>query len=166
VIEISASDAAFPPDVEAWCRQTGAELISLDAAGPVYRARVRPKGAQPQANRPATSAISGARAGASAATSGLRLATSSEGRAKQPSRLRTEAQNIELDCLGMRCPKPVMTLASQVRKSPGARIEVTADDPAFPPDVEAWCRQTGATLLSLGQQGQHYVAVIQSKPSA
>jgi TusA-related sulfurtransferase len=55
----------------------------------------------------------------------------------------------------------VMQLAKQATKSPGAIISVLADDPAFPPDVEAWCRQTGGKLLSLEQEGSAFHATIQ-----
>jgi tRNA 2-thiouridine synthesizing protein A len=51
---------------------------------------------------------------------------------------------IELDCLGKRCPIPVIELA---RRLPAARIgdivRVLADDPAAALDIPAWCRMRG-----------------------
>jgi len=38
----------------------------------------------------------------------------------------------------------------EVRDVPaGEDLHVIADDPAFPPDVKAWCRRTGHELVSL-----------------
>jgi tRNA 2-thiouridine synthesizing protein A len=49
-----------------------------------------------------------------------------------------------LDCLGQRCPLPVITLARQIGDvEPGATIRLLADDPAARVDVPAWCRMRG-----------------------
>ena len=51
---------------------------------------------------------------------------------------------IELDCLGQRCPLPVIALARQIRKvEPGDVVRVLADDPAAANDIPAWCRMKG-----------------------
>ncbi len=46
-----------------------------------------------------------------------------------------------LDCLGQRCPQPVIALA---RRLPlievGAVVRILADDPAAANDIPAWCR--------------------------
>jgi len=48
---------------------------------------------------------------------------------------------IVLDCLGQRCPLPVIALAKKIRDVPvGEVIRVLADDPAAPNDIRAWCR--------------------------
>lgn len=48
---------------------------------------------------------------------------------------------IVLDCLGQRCPLPVIALAKKIRNVPvGEVIRVLADDPAAPNDIRAWCR--------------------------
>ena len=48
---------------------------------------------------------------------------------------------IVLDCLGQRCPLPVIALAKEIRNVPvGEVIRVLADDPAAPNDIRAWCR--------------------------
>jgi len=48
---------------------------------------------------------------------------------------------IVLDCLGQKCPLPVIALA---RKMPavevGDVVRVLADDPAAANDIPAWCR--------------------------
>jgi tRNA 2-thiouridine synthesizing protein A len=49
-----------------------------------------------------------------------------------------------LDCLGQRCPAPVIALARHVRGMPvGAVVRVLADDPAAATDIPAWCRLRG-----------------------
>jgi tRNA 2-thiouridine synthesizing protein A len=54
-----------------------------------------------------------------------------------------------LDCLGQRCPLPVIALARAIRSVPvGGVIRVLADDPAAANDIAAWCRMRGHTLLS------------------
>jgi tRNA 2-thiouridine synthesizing protein A len=40
----------------------------------------------------------------------------------------------------------------------GDEVEVVADDRAFPADVEAWCKKTGNSLISLTQDDAGHVA--------
>ena len=48
---------------------------------------------------------------------------------------------IVLDCLGQRCPLPVIALAKKIREvQVGDVIRVLADDPAAANDIRAWCR--------------------------
>jgi tRNA 2-thiouridine synthesizing protein A len=55
----------------------------------------------------------------------------------------------KLDCLGMRCPMPIVRLSMAMKPlEPGALIEVSADDPVFRPDIEAWARKTGHSIES------------------
>ena len=50
----------------------------------------------------------------------------------------------ELDCRGMRCPRPIIELAKAFAEvDPGEMVAVIADDPAAQVDVEAWCRMRG-----------------------
>ncbi len=47
----------------------------------------------------------------------------------------------ELDCRGMRCPRPVIELARVIGDLPaGSRVAVVSTDPASRTDVPAWCR--------------------------
>jgi tRNA 2-thiouridine synthesizing protein A len=49
-----------------------------------------------------------------------------------------------LDCLGQRCPLPVIALARRLPTLPvGGVIRVLADDPAAANDIPAWCRLRG-----------------------
>ena len=53
-----------------------------------------------------------------------------------------------LDCLGQRCPLPVIALARAIGDVPvGDVIRVLADDPAAANDIAAWCRMRHQTLL-------------------
>ena len=51
---------------------------------------------------------------------------------------------IELDCLGKRCPLPVIELARAIGSVEiGDVVRVLADDPAAAVDIPAWCRMRG-----------------------
>ncbi|QOC90987.1 sulfurtransferase TusA family protein [Micromonospora craniellae] len=53
-----------------------------------------------------------------------------------------------LDCLGQRCPLPVIALARRLPELPvGAVIRVLADDPAAAVDIPAWCRMRQQEFL-------------------
>jgi tRNA 2-thiouridine synthesizing protein A len=53
-----------------------------------------------------------------------------------------------LDCLGQRCPLPVIALARRLPQLPlGAVIRVLADDPAAANDIPAWCRMRDQQFL-------------------
>jgi TusA-related sulfurtransferase len=51
---------------------------------------------------------------------------------------------LELDCRGMLCPRPVIELARHLADVPeGAVIAVVTGDAAAAHDVPAWCRMRG-----------------------
>lgn len=55
----------------------------------------------------------------------------------------------ELDCRGQRCPLPVIALARVLPGlTVGSVLRLLADDPAAAPDVAAWCRLRGQTLVA------------------
>ncbi len=54
-----------------------------------------------------------------------------------------------LDCLGWKCPRPIIELARRIGEvRVGEIVEVVADDPAAGPDVAAWCRMRQQELVS------------------
>lgn len=59
------------------------------------------------------------------------------------------ADRTVLDYRGQACPAPVIALGRAARATPGATVELLADDAAARFDVPAWCRLTGATLISV-----------------
>ena len=66
-----------------------------------------------------------------------------------------------LDAMGMKCPKPLFEVSKRIRQmEEGEELEVFADDPAFKPDIEAWCRRTGNELVDLVKEEKRTVATI------
>ena len=61
---------------------------------------------------------------------------------------------IILDTLGMKCPQPVLKMAIKAREiQPGDIMEVLADCPSFPNDIEKWCKSQGKVLLVMSDEG-------------
>ena len=55
---------------------------------------------------------------------------------------------LPVNATGLRCPLPVVRLAATVRQAaPGTLVHIYSTDPAAGPDVAAWCRMRGHTLL-------------------
>ena len=53
-----------------------------------------------------------------------------------------------LDCLGLKCPQPIIELARRIGEvEVGELVELLADDPAAEPDLAAWCRMRGQELV-------------------
>ena len=48
---------------------------------------------------------------------------------------------MELDCLGERCPIPIIKLAKALKEV--QEVLLRSDDPATEPDLVAWSRMTG-----------------------
>lgn len=60
----------------------------------------------------------------------------------------------KMDLTGLKCPEPIMKLAAKVKEfSEGEMVEIIADCPSFPKDIEAWCEKTGRTLLFCIDEG-------------
>jgi tRNA 2-thiouridine synthesizing protein A len=58
-------------------------------------------------------------------------------------------QGLSLDCRGMKCPRPIIEVARRIGEiSVGEVLELLADDPAAGPDLAAWCRMRGQTLVA------------------
>jgi len=54
----------------------------------------------------------------------------------------------ELNCLGQRCPLPVIALAKKLPAiAVGDTVRVLADDPAAAVDIPAWCRMRSQEFL-------------------
>ena len=64
-------------------------------------------------------------------------------------------QRMEIDCLGMKCPRPIIEIAKAARKvPPGSTLEIRADDLAFESDVKAWAENADAAILALEKNGR------------
>ena len=61
--------------------------------------------------------------------------------------------NIDLDCRGMLCPRPVIKLAQALPTvAIGDTVTVLADDPAAATDIPAWCRMRSQELVSTADE--------------
>jgi len=59
-----------------------------------------------------------------------------------------------LDALGLKCPQPILKIAVKAKEiEPGDMLEVLADCPSFPKDIDAWCTRMGKTLLVCADEG-------------
>jgi tRNA 2-thiouridine synthesizing protein A len=66
-----------------------------------------------------------------------------------------EEPALVLDCLGWKCPRPIIELARRLGDvGVGELIELVADDPAAGPDVAAWCRMRHHELA--GSAAPHF----------
>ncbi|MBN1223464.1 MAG: sulfurtransferase TusA family protein [Candidatus Aminicenantes bacterium] len=53
-----------------------------------------------------------------------------------------------LDALGLKCPQPILKVASMAPQlQSGDILEIKADCESFPKDIRAWSERTGKTLL-------------------
>lgn len=137
LLRILADDHAFPTDLASWCRVTRSQLLQLeqDPTG-AFAALVRVNGANDATVPVERYEVLGQHG----------------------------HPNGNLDCRGMLCPQPILELARAMRTlQPGGTIEVLADDPAFPMDVQGWCRSTGTSLASLDERDGVYRAVIRAR---
>lgn len=68
---------------------------------------------------------------------------------------------VKIDACGLSCPGPILKLKDNIEKlAPGQTLEITATDPGFPRDAEAWCLTTGNRFLShSSKSGLHSVMV-------
>ena len=58
---------------------------------------------------------------------------------------------LELNCLGMRCPLPIIASAKAIaNEADGFKIVLLSDDPATEVDLGAWSRMTGNLVQVLG----------------
>ena len=72
-----------------------------------------------------------------------------------------DIKKVTLHCDGMQCPGPIMEVFRSMKDlAPGELLEVTASDPGFARDVDAWCRRTGNTLVSNAERNGEFVATI------
>lgn len=57
-----------------------------------------------------------------------------------------------LNCRGLQCPGPIMQLFNQMKSAqPGDTVQIEVTDRGFIKDIDAWCRKTKNTLVSLGE---------------
>lgn len=63
-----------------------------------------------------------------------------------------------LDCLGLRCPRPVIELARRMQQVPvGGVLRVLSDDPVAGIDIPAWCWARGQEYLGAREPNTYEV---------
>ena len=66
-----------------------------------------------------------------------------------------------IDVRGRACPIPIVELMRAIKPlAMGDEVEVSADDRAFPADVEAWCAKTGHKLVGLSAADGAHTATV------
>lgn len=71
-----------------------------------------------------------------------------------------------VDVRGLRCPLPVIRLATLVRDDPTVRtVRVLATDPATAHDLPAWCRLRGHTFVGSTTTAEHTAYDVTITPS-
>lgn len=166
VIEVMANDAAFPPDVKAWCQQAGAELELIQTSPGVYRAVIRTgasRGSKPPMT-PRGSSPPMAPRGSSPpmAPRGSSPPMSPRGSSPPMRQSSSDAPSMQapmsLDFRGLKCPMPILGLNKELAKTKAELVDVVADDPAFPSDIAAWCQAKGFELVWAQEEGAGYRA--------
>ena len=67
-----------------------------------------------------------------------------------------------LDCSGLLCPMPIVNTNKAIKElQSGQILKVIATDAGYPPDIEAWSRQTGNPLLSSTTEDEKFVVFLQ-----
>ena len=70
-----------------------------------------------------------------------------------------------LNCLGMKCPRPIVEMAKKMRKMDvGEMLEVHADDPVAENDIPAWCDTTGNELMKMENVGEFTKYLVKKTP--
>jgi len=59
-----------------------------------------------------------------------------------------------LDCSGLKCPQPILKIASKVPEmKPGDVLEIIADCPTFSKDIQMWSERSRKTLMYCRDEG-------------
>ena len=73
----------------------------------------------------------------------------------------------EVDACGLQCPGPILRVKNEIEKiQTGASILISATDPGFVSDIQAWCKSTGHQLLEIKPVGGKYQATIVKRSPA
>ncbi len=69
---------------------------------------------------------------------------------------------VELDACGLQCPGPIMKMNQKmVELTDGDILKISATDPGFSVDAEAWCKKTGNTFIKTEKEDKAYVVYAQ-----
>ncbi len=69
-----------------------------------------------------------------------------------------------LDARGKSCPLPIVLTAKAVKLlAIGEELAIKADDRAFVPDIDAWCKKTGHELIGIETRDGYFEAKLRRK---
>ncbi|MFY8106314.1 MAG: sulfurtransferase TusA family protein [Elstera sp.] len=72
-------------------------------------------------------------------------------------------QNITLDCIGLRCPLPILRFRKAAQTLlPGQKIWLLSDDPNTHRDFPDFCRAAGHRLLEIGDGATGWRFLVQA----
>ena len=72
----------------------------------------------------------------------------------------------QLDTKNLKCPMPIIKIATAFKTlEKNQTLEVTATDPIFLSDVQAWCKKTSNELVSHSEKEGTIVVVIKKTGS-
>ncbi len=67
-----------------------------------------------------------------------------------------------LDVRGECCPYPLLLTKKKVEAlKSGEILEITADDPVAPQNIDSWAKKSGNKLLSVKQEGNKFIILVQ-----
>ncbi|GFO96986.1 sira family protein [groundwater metagenome] len=67
-----------------------------------------------------------------------------------------------LDVRGECCPYPLILTKKKVESlKSGEILEITADDPVAPQNIDAWTKKSGNKLLAVRQEGNIFKILVQ-----
>ena len=67
-----------------------------------------------------------------------------------------------LDASGLLCPMPIVKTTKAIKElQSGQILKVIATDAGYPPDIEAWSRQTGNQLLDSVTENGKFIVFLQ-----
>lgn len=70
--------------------------------------------------------------------------------------------NVDLDCKGLNCPMPIVKISRAMKEvQPGCTLTVTASDPSFKADIEAWVSKMNQRLMSFSDMDGIQIVVIE-----
>ena len=59
----------------------------------------------------------------------------------------------EINCLGMKCPLPIIELSKSMKQNPSENsFLLKSDDVATSPDLKAWSRMTGNSVRAIDRE--------------
>jgi len=82
-------------------------------------------------------------------------------------KLETPSANKQLDLLEYRCPRLLIAVIRYMRAEmkPAEVVRIVANDLNAPSSLQAWCRQSGQTLLDMYEEGELFVFYIRREAS-